>query len=165
MNEDVKNCYSQFNEEEILNKIFSLIGAGNKTFIELGALPDYKFSNTRMLEEHGWTGKRFDKNGGDGIIEKFITAENINEIVDDVDLLSIDIDGNDYWVWKAIKIKPRVVVIEFNPTKIGITPYDPNFVWKNNNNYGVSKEELIKLGKEKGYVKVAETKENLFFIC
>src|SRR5207247_8322866 len=56
-----------------------------------------------------------------------VTAENINSTLlqnglrGDIDLLSIDIDGNDYWVWKAIDaIAPRVVVIEYNPLLVDI---------------------------------------------
>ncbi len=74
-------------------------------------------------------------------IQAWITTENIEKLIvqqdvgDTIDLLSIDIDGNDYWVWKAINIiSPRVVVVEYNaaygPTRSLTIPYDPRFQWK-----------------------------------
>jgi hypothetical protein len=70
----------------------------------------------------------------------FITRDNIegifnkNDVPENLDLLSVDIDGNDYWIWKAISnYKPRVVVVEYNstinPTREWIMPYNENRVW------------------------------------
>ena len=91
-----------------------------------------------------------------------VTAENIQQLLIkyDVpkrfDLLSIDIDFNDYWVWKAItNYSARVVVIEFNssipPTESRVVPYDPNARWDGTNYFGASLLALTKLGLEKGY--------------
>ncbi len=164
--------YSQFNEEEILQNIFRKIGATDKFAVEIGCLPDYKFSNIKALVDEGWQGLFIDKEASEGVHTEFIMAENINSIFKKYsiphvfDLLSIDIDGNDYWVWKALNARPRVVVIEYNRHKEGesVNDYDPNWVWKNNNNFGASKDALINLASGRGYILFAENESNLFFI-
>ena len=91
-----------------------------------------------------------------------VTAENIQNLFQkfnvpkNFDLLSIDIDFNDYWVWKSIvDYSPRVVVIEYNssisPTESRTVPYDPDAVWDGTNYFGASLLALYNLGKKKGY--------------
>ena len=91
-----------------------------------------------------------------------ITAENIEDLFqkynvpENFDLLSIDIDYNDFWVWKAIsKFHPRVLVIEFNssvpPTESTVVPYDPNAQWDGTNYFGASLLALKNLSLEKNY--------------
>lgn len=146
----------QFGEEEIINRNFKDKGV----FVDIGAYG--RWSNTDFLLLKGWTGKQFD-----GATNTFITVENIRSLLPEhIDLLSIDIDGNDYWVWKEIQHTPKMVIIEFNPTLDGsfVYPYDKNFVWKGDNNYGSSKLALIELGIEKGYSKYEITGDNLVFI-
>lgn len=96
------------------------------------------------------------------ILNRYVTAENIEQLFDEVklsaefDFLSIDIDGNDYWVWKAIqKYNPRVVCMEYNSI-LGATasctvPYDPAWQWDGSYYFGASLAALEKLGREKGY--------------
>lgn len=97
-------------------------------------------------------------------IEK-VTAENIQNLFQkynvpqNFDLLSIDIDFNDYWVWKAIvDYHPRVVVIEYNssipPTESRVVPYDPEAKWDGTNYFGASLLALKNLGLTKGYTLV-----------
>ena len=96
----------------------------------------------------------------------FVTAENINQILieegveGEIGLLSIDIDGNDYWVWKAINtVQPIIVISEYNSIfsfdKPYTVPYDPSFYRTNyhfsNLCYGVSLLSLCDLAEEKGY--------------
>jgi hypothetical protein len=94
----------------------------------------------------------------------WITAENVNQLVSqyvtgDIDLLSIDLDGMDFWIWRALSdITPRVVVIEYNnrfPAEISATvPYDPQFQGTDLMTvgyFGASLAALTKLGVEKGY--------------
>ena len=89
-------------------------------------------------------------------------AENIESIFEEMkvpaefDLLSIDIDGNDYWLWKAItRFKPRVVVIEYNsnypPDVSWIMKYNPKHAWEGGSHFGASLLALEKLGASKGY--------------
>jgi hypothetical protein len=94
--------------------------------------------------------------------QSMVTAENIDDLLgrkmrtSEPDLLSVDIDGNDYWVWRAISsINPRVVVIEYNPLwrpPISVTiKYNPNYRWRSDGYFGCSLKALEKLGHEKGY--------------
>ena len=74
----------------------------------------------------------------------------------EIDLLCIDIDNNDYWVWKAIDvIWPRVVVIEYNcslrPPLSLVVPYNENARWSGGNYFGASLSALVSLGRAKGY--------------
>jgi len=91
-----------------------------------------------------------------------ITAENIQnlfqkyQVPENFDLLSIDIDYNDFWVWRAItKFHPRVLVIEFNssipPNESKVVPYDADAQWDGTNYFGASLLALKKLGLEKNY--------------
>jgi hypothetical protein len=107
-----------------------------------------------------------------------ITAENIQalfgkyNVPTEFDLLSVDIDGNDYWVWKAITdYHPRVVVIEYNstipPSESKTIPYDPNWMWDGSTNYfGASLLAVKTLGEQKGYVLVGcdSSGTNAFFV-
>ena len=94
-----------------------------------------------------------------------VTAENIQNLFQkynvpkSFDLLSIDIDYNDYWVWKAITdYSPRVVIIEYNssviPTESKVVPYDPEVKWDGTNYFGASLLALKNLGLTKGYTLV-----------
>lgn len=94
-----------------------------------------------------------------------VTAENIQNLFQkynvpkNFDLLSIDIDYNDYWVWKAIiDYSPKVVVIEYNssilPTESKVVPYDPEAKWDGTNYFGASLLALKNLGLTKGYTLV-----------
>lgn len=108
-------------------------------------------------------------------IEK-VTAENIQnlfhkyDVPKNFDLLSIDIDFNDYWVWKAIvDYSPRVVVIEYNssipPTESRVVPYDPQAKWDGTNYFGASLLALKNLGLTKGYTLIGcnDSGVNAFF--
>lgn len=170
--------YSQCDEDGIIQEIFKRIETTNRTFVEFGVETGIECNTAKLLLE-GWRGLWLD--GDDKNIEQittrykslvdsghlavqrsFITAENINALISDgglrgpIDLLSIDIDNNDYWVWKAIDvIEPRVVVIEYNatlrPPLSLVVPYDPQRTWSGSNYFGASLEALVKLGRTKGY--------------
>ncbi|MDD5041831.1 MAG: hypothetical protein PHX87_00550 [Candidatus Peribacteraceae bacterium] len=112
-----------------------------------------------------------------GVYQEFITAENIEPLFrkygvpEAFDLLSIDIDGNDYWVWKAIThFHPRAVIMEYNANKgpdASVTiPYDPAFRWDGTDYQGASLRALEHLGREKGYTLVATDRcgVNAFFV-
>ncbi|MAE81201.1 MAG: hypothetical protein CMB80_00590 [Flammeovirgaceae bacterium] len=158
--------YSQNGEDGIINSIFTMIGTTNKYYVEFG-VEDGIESNTRYLFKHrGWKGLLMDgshENDSLNLHKEFITAENIEELFakhdvpKELDLLSIDIDGNDYWVWKAItNYHPRVVIMEYNahidPTISKTIPYKSDFCWDKTDYYGASLLALQKLGQQKGYV-------------
>jgi hypothetical protein len=87
------------------------------------------------------------------------------------DLLSLDIDGNDYWVWQAINYQPRVVVIEYNahfpPNQRRSIVYDPAFRWNGSDYFGASLLAMKELGEKKGFVLVhcERTGANAFFVA
>jgi hypothetical protein len=171
--------YSQHGEDGILREIFNRIGTNSKTFFEFGAGSGSE-NNTIALLIDGWKGWWID--GGDYIdtykklfktsiskkdlvvSKNMVTSSTINTIIKDlhipkeIDLLSIDIDGNDYYVWHALQTtNPRVVVIEYNAA------YPPNFhflqkeskeMWNGSNFFGASLHTINELAKKKGYTLV-----------
>jgi hypothetical protein len=170
--------YSQNDEDGIIQEIFRRIGSGNRSFVEFGVATGFECNTVKLLVE-GWHGlwieadrlransirASFDLFCQDerlSVLEQRVTAENIDALLSEhaagseIDLVSIDIDYNDYWVWKAITtISPRVVVIEYNaslrPPLSLVVPYDPRGSWDGSNFYGASLEALVRLGSEKGY--------------
>jgi hypothetical protein len=171
----------QWGADGVLQRIFECIGTTNRYFVEFGARDGCVESNTAHLRiDHGWTGLLME---GDPervrppVRREFITAENVNalfrkhRVPADFDLLSIDVDGNDYWIWKAIEgYRPRVVVIEYNiffgPTVRRTIPYRPDFRWDRTAYHGASLAALEQLGREKSYTLVhAESyAPNAFFL-
>jgi hypothetical protein len=92
-------------------------------------------------------------------------------VPEEPDVLSIDVDGNDYWIWSAIdRYRPRVVVIEYNgdlaPGSEQVMPYTPGFRWDHSSGYGASLGALEALAAEKGYVLVHTESAgvNAFFV-
>ncbi|QUC64796.1 hypothetical protein NsoK4_00460 [Nitrosopumilus sp. K4] len=177
-----KTIYSQNGEDGIIEFIFSQIGTTNKFFVEFG-VNDGTICNTRYLfEKNKWDGLMMDDlpENQPHIKKEFITAENINQLFEKYkvpkhfDLLSIDVDYNDYWVWKAITgYYPRVVIIEYNssipPNESKTVPYSATTKWDKNNKtnyFGASLLALKKLGFQKGYTLVGCDSRgiNAFFI-
>lgn len=167
---------SQNGEDGMLAATFRKIGTTDKYCVEFGIHPDE--GNSVYLAKHGWQCLWMDGKGDGARVKKeIITADNINalfekySVPEEFDLLSIDIDSNDYWVWKALGgYRPRVVVIEYNasvpPTESKTVAYDPALTWDGTNYFGASLLALQKLGAEKGWTLVATdtTGTNAFFI-
>ena len=176
--------YSQFEEDGILLYIFAAIGTKYKTFIDIGSGDGISSNCANFAVNFGWHGCFIDgnpKNIENGkkyyathpdtwaypptFINAFIQRENINELIRDsgftgngtVDLMSIDIDGNDYWVWDALTVvEPRVVIIEthieFGMNSI-VVPYDKDYVYpgRHPDYHGASPVAMEKLAQKKGY--------------
>ena len=186
-------AFSQFGEDGIIEEIFRRIGTTNQYFVEFGVETGVE-TNTTYLLYKGWKGlwldgsdenintikqnfsKAFAK-GNLNAIQGFITAENIEQLFQkgnvpvEFDLLSIDIDRNDYYVWDAIRhYQPRVVIIEYNsifrPGCEFVVDYDANAMWDGTSNTSASLESLYQLGLKKGYKLVASTFSgvNAFFV-
>lgn len=188
--------FSQWGEDGIIDFLIANLDIENKTFIEFG-VENYEESNTKfLLLNQYWKGLIIDSSSKniDYIVNselywrhslqvecEFITKENINAIIKKanfekrVGLLSIDIDGNDYWVWKEIEIiDPSIVIIEYNARfgkeKSCTVPYEKRFNRSNKHYstiyYGASLKALIKLGITKGYAFVCCNKagNNAFFV-
>jgi hypothetical protein len=170
--------YSQNDEDGIIAEIFRRIGTTTRTFVEFGVETGIECNTAKLLVD-GWRGLWIEANpqsvaairdnfasfiadGRLSVAESRVTVENINGLLarsglgKEIDLLSIDIDFNDYWVWKAIDaVNPRVVVVEYNatlrPPMSLVVPYRPETQWDGSNYYGASLEALVKLGTEKNY--------------
>ena len=175
-----KHCvgkgYSQDGEEFGLEYIFQNIGTTNKLAVDIGAADGKRQSNTFHLKyKLEFERLLLDINPTAPDVLKYdVTPTNINQILVDhkipvvFDMLNIDIDGNDYWVWKAIRHFPRVVVMEYNHSLGFIVSktikYNPNHTFNRNQYFGASAVALVKLGVEKGYKVVARTNTNLIFV-
>ena len=171
-------CFSQFDEDGLLDEVFRRIGTTSRTFVEFG-VGDGLENNSLAFLLAGWRGLWIEadpvhqdriRSGFAAALEarqltlvgEFVTAENIEDLLarggvaEEPDLVSIDIDGNDYWVWKAMRrFRPRVVVIEYNAslgrTAQVVRPYDPGARWDGSTGFGASLAALEGLGREKGY--------------
>jgi hypothetical protein len=187
--------FSQWDEDGIIQYLISKLCIEKKTFIEFG-VEDYEESNTRfLLVNNHWQGMVLDARAGDiryiqrdKIYWKYdlqamctwITRENVNELLfkagfgEDVGLLSIDIDGNDYWIWEAIQsIRPRIVIVEYN-SLFGLrpiaVPYKEDFQRTaghySNLYYGSSLGALHHLARKKGYLLLGSNEwgHNAFFV-
>lgn len=188
--------FSQWGEDGIIQRLIELVPIDRRIFVEFG-VQDYQEANTRFLLVHNnWAGLVLD--GDKANIERvkqdelfwrhnlkaeyaFVTAENINQLLKangaegDIGLLSIDIDGNDYWVWNAIDaIQPRIVIVEYNahfgPHRAVTVPYNPFFKRANAHYsmiyYGASLSALVSLGARKGFdfVGTNSAGNNAFFV-
>ncbi|MBW2421191.1 MAG: hypothetical protein JRH19_21800 [Deltaproteobacteria bacterium] len=176
-----RRVYSQNGEDGVLQRIFELVGTSNRYFVEFGAWDGQNLSNTAHLRlDHGWAGLLMEGSdrADDAPVEReLVDAENVNALFakygvpEDFDLLSIDIDGNDYWVWKAIEgYTPRVVVIEYNAlfgNRVSkAMRYDAGHVWDKTPYHGASLAALRKLGHAKGYALIYTDSwtPNAFFV-
>ena len=187
-----KTVYSQNDEDGIIEYIFASIKPTNRFFVEIGVGPPWKKGrfldvnevglqcNCKLLADRGWTGVLIDGQQYPprfNVKSEFVTAENINAILSkyavprDLDLFSLDVDGNDYWIWKAMTYRPRVVVIEYNQRLAGnvskTIKYDPQFCCGKNGSsdfYGASLLAMKKLGDEKHYTLAYANRVNAFFI-
>jgi hypothetical protein len=182
------NVTSQCGEDGIIAKVFEIIKQHGKVCVEFGAWDGMKHSNTfALIKQRGWSGYLIESNAekfkalqdtyrghpnvelinrfvrldkGDGTIDE-ILAE--HKCPAEIDLLSIDIDGNDYYVWESMtEPTAKVVVIEFNPT----VPNDVIFVQDRSFdvNQGCSLLALTVLAREKGYELVCATPLNAIFV-
>lgn len=174
--------FSQFEEDGKILFIFSLIGMGKKRFVEIGCDDGVNSNSANLYFNFGWHGLFIDGNSksikrGRKFYSKYpqpwsappefkqalVKRENINELLTEagmtgeIDFLSIDIDGNDYWIWDALEAaSPRVVMIEthnrFGMRNI-VVPYDPDYFWpgKHPIYHGASPVAMTKLARKKGY--------------
>lgn len=188
--------YSQWGEDGLIQHLVGVVPIDRRIFVEFG-VEDYEEANTRfLLVNDGWSGLVID--GSDENVrhirrdpifwrhnikarQAFVTRENINGLLEDegltgdIGLLSIDIDGNDYWVWEAITtVSPAILVIEYNarfgPERAVSVPYGTNFVREKAHHsmiyYGASLRALWLLGRRKGYALVGcnAAGNNAFFV-
>lgn len=200
LNEVGFSVFSESDEDGILLFIFAMIGTTNKLFVDLGAGSISGSNTANLVLNHGWYGLLVDgdptnsdlllssfneythiRNLPPKIICQWITADNINSILSEngftgeIDLLCIDIDGMDYWIWKAIDvISPRVIVVEYQciwgSDVSVVVPYDPHFNATFSGRFGIynsaSLRAFEKLAHQRGYRLVGSQRYgyNAFFI-
>jgi hypothetical protein len=179
------SIHSQHDEDGIILLIFGIIGTTNKKCIEICAGDGIECNTANLILNHRWYGLLIDGNSQNivrarsfysrrketrywppKIVQAWITKDNVNDVVGDsgfngeIDLLSLDIDGNDYCILESLSIiNPRVIVLEYNHI-LGwedslTTPYDPNFkavFTEYGSDYaGASIMAFVKLCRNKGY--------------
>lgn len=176
----------QNDEDGIIAKIFECIPPLSRYFVEFGIgpsywVPDYSQGiegNTVLLRKQGWNGLLMDGNVHPpefDIKQEFVEPMNINRLLrkydvpKNCDLISIDIDGQDFWIWMAIDLSPTLFIVEYNPNLEGVdtslsVPYDPEFRWDLTTWYGASLGALVKCGLNKGYTMVYANGVNIFFV-
>jgi hypothetical protein len=170
--------YSQSDEDGILHEIFRRIGTKTRLFVEIGSGDGFE-NNSVFLLMQGWQGVwveaaarkvataekstgNFIKSSALRIEQRTVNAENIDELMArmvpdrEVDLLSVDIDGNDFYILEAIRsISPRVVICEYNakfpPHVPWVMEYNQNHNWDGTDYFGASLKALEKLLAAKGY--------------
>ena len=174
-------AFSQNGEDGVIQFLLSRVTVKNKLFVEFG-VGDYSEANTRFLALHDrWSGLVLEGNARDvtrlkrdptfwrydiTAVSAFITRENIDDLLaangmtGEIGLLSIDVDGNDYWIFEAISVvRPAIVIIEYNhrfgPDRAVTVPYDPAFrrdrAHYSHIYYGASLRALCLLADRKGY--------------
>jgi hypothetical protein len=186
-----RRVWSQNGEDGIIQELLRRVGVKHRFFVEFGVETGVECNCARLARQEQWSGLFLEASPELFVLlqENFralpavrcqqtaVSSQNIeailaaNQVPVDFDLLSIDIDGNDYWVWKAIqRWQPRIVVIEYNPA------YPPPMRWVMQENhehrwdhtdyYGASLSSLAVLGRSKGYTLVACDSRgvNAFFI-
>lgn len=192
LNRHGARTYSQFGEDGILKRVFEIIGTTNRYCLEFGGYDGLAMSNTaRLLRQENWHGafieadsQAFAKLQANYVdypevraIQAFVNPDNIEALLEQLgapktfDLLSIDIDGNDYWVWQAITHwRPRVVIAESNgaypPPEKWVMQYNPAHSWQGDDYYGASAQSLTELARTKGYELICceEQGSNLIFV-
>jgi hypothetical protein len=171
--------YSQNGEEAIIDNILSNCGKSTEFFVELGAGDGYHLSNGRNFIERGWKGIMIDADnrGNEEVKQHKITRENVNELLElhncpkEFDFLSIDLDGNDYWILEKIlsEYRPKLVIAEFNASfpieESKSIKYDPKFSWEGDTYFGFTLKAGIKLAEKCGYKAILQHADmNLFML-
>lgn len=181
--------FSQNQEDGMIAEVFRRIGTTSRRFIEFG-VEDGLECNSAFLLLQGWQGAWIEGSAASAakaraafagypveVVGRMITVENADSMITELargqplDLLSIDVDSIDYWLWRAITtVKPRLVVIEYNATWPPFVrktiAHDPALRGVGDNYFGASLGALEALGREKGYALVGCTLAgvNAFFV-
>lgn len=180
--------FSRENEDEVIARLVADLPDCRKVCVDIGAKMLENNNVANLIVNHGWRGYLFEMGvkGFHTLCRDFegypvcvshwrVTPSNINDLMPpQADLLTIDIDGNDYWVWQALKASPPIVVIEYNPRRAhGVMKYSEGYEWKEFKArrgkaayeiFGAAKEAMLELGRQKGYRLAACNQNNLFFV-
>jgi hypothetical protein len=180
-----RKTHSQNDEDGIIERILFDLNLLTGYFVEFGVGPPWGRelsesgleANFRLLREKGWSGLFMDTSdypAEAGVLKERVTPFNINVLLpkhgvpQDFDLLSIDIDGQDFWVWMNLQARPRLVVIEYNASlpleQSCVIPLQREFEWDGTDWFGASLAALDKLGQSKLYTLVYANGINAFFV-
>lgn len=183
---------SQNGEDGILRELLLRLGSPARFVVEIGAGDGTENNSAQLIERYGFAAclveadaerterltLRHAARSEVAVVAALVDAESVrstlavNGVPPEPDLVSIDIDGNDYHVWRALapSVRPRIVVIEYNasrgPEADWIMPYDPAHRWTGNDYFGASLSALERLGSELGYALVGTDScgVNAFFV-
>ena len=170
--------YSQFGEDGLIESLFEFLGTTNRYCFEFGASDGVHFSNTKHLRNQGWRGILIEANdkwmkrlrgeasGSVAVEHATVTPDNVNDLLADLpldsDFGSIDVDGQDYWIWDALEVvRPYVVCIEYNPRRPDEVIPERGIDLPNRQ---ATLGKLAALGLRKGYTLAAQTFCNLLFV-
>jgi hypothetical protein len=190
------SVFSQFGDDGIVQWLVHHAGCATRRFIEFG-VEDYRESTTRfLLMNDDWSGLVLDGSAGNVAAIRgseyfwrhdlearavFVDKDNVDALLGGwaagrpVDLLHIDVDGNDWWLWQAVtSIAPTIVIVEYNsvfgPERAITVPYDPAFVrWQKHPSglyFGASLAAFVHLAREKGYALLGSNSagNNAYFV-
>lgn len=182
--------FSQNGEDGVLVEILRRIGQGNRSFAEIGAGNGVEGNCVFLADVLGWNGvfidgssaharqlgAKYSKNDRVQTRLAMVSPSTIDDVLlnagmaEEPDIVSIDIDGNDYWIWEGMeRIRPRVIVVEYNGSldlaARLVQPYSPESRWNASGAFGASLGALEDLGLGKGYrlVHTDLTGTNAFF--
>ena len=185
-------AFSQNGEDGVLAEILRRIGAESRFFVEFGVESGREGNCVYLADVAGWDGlfmeagdrmyraleRKYAAQDRVRTICAMVSAENIEQLLAQAgapqqpDLLSIDVDGQDYWIWEAIdSYRPRIVVVEYNssldPRRRLVQPADPGHVWDGTDYYGASLGALESLAERKDYrlVHTELSGVNAFFVA
>jgi hypothetical protein len=177
--------FAMSGEDGVIAKIFAHIPPLAYTAVEIGVSLDPEprqggervlQCNTEMLRRQGWRTWMFDGNPLPelGVIGELVTPLNINalwrryDLPPEPDLFSLDVDGQDWWIWLALMARPRVVIVEYNAhhdTDVAVTTaWDRAAAWQGDTYYGASLKAFDLLAADKGYHLVFVNGANAFFV-
>jgi glycosyltransferase involved in cell wall biosynthesis len=184
-------AYSQNGEDGVLAEVLRRIGVTERYFVEFGVESGQEGNCVYLADVADWHGlfmeagdemfesleRKYAARPGVATIRARVMAENVERLFaqagvpPEPDVLSIDIDGQDYWIWEAVEqYRPRVVVIEYNsaldPVRKLVEPHDPGEGWDGSADYGASLGAVRALGERKGYrfVHAELSAVNAFFV-
>jgi hypothetical protein len=170
------SVYSQNGEDGVVAETLRRIGPGRREFVEFGVEHGVQGNCVALADVCGWGGLfleadqakarglawKYRDNPGVRTAQATVTVETINALFAErgvsaePDIVSIDVDGNDLWLWRALThARPRLVIIEYNATldhrRPLVQPYDPDWRWGGTDYFGASLAALELVGREKGY--------------
>ena len=182
--------FSQNGEDGVIAEIVRRAGAPGRYFVEIGAGDGIVNNCAALADLAGWRGlfiegsdvsmdtlrRKYGPSSRVRPLQAMVTPDTVDELLaaqgvpDEPDVLTIDVDGSDYWIWRALKHhRPRVLAVEYNaslPAGLRLVQPSDKGPWDGTNYYGASIDAFVALGAEKGYrlVHCELTGNNAFFV-